>query len=137
MPRCIKSDDVKQIGARLREARLRKKMSQSVLGDHLGITFQQVQKYENGTNRISAATLAVAAGILEAPLTFLMIGSESDRGDTVGLDDPDAMAAKRIVASLTSPIAKRAAIQALLGIKKAFEPDAQAAPLGLSDRRAA
>lgn len=137
MPRASISDDIKQIGARLREARQRQKMSQSALGEHLGITFQQVQKYETGTNRISAAKLAEAAKLLNVSVTYLMFGSEQDGGDTVGLDDPDAMTAKRIVAGMTNPVAKRAAIQALLGIKKAFEADDEAAPVILNERRAA
>ena len=46
-----------QIGQRIREARRAQGMSQTMLADALGITFQQVQKYENGGNRVSAARL--------------------------------------------------------------------------------
>ena len=137
MPRSSISDDIKMIGCRLREARQRQKMCQTELGEHLSVTFQQIQKYENGKNRISAAKLALAATLLNVSVTYLMFGSEQDRGDTVGLDDPDAMAAKRIVAGMKNPMAKRAAIQALLGIKRAFEADDQEAPVSLSSRRAA
>lgn len=59
------------IGQRVRAARVALKMSQETLAKPLGLTFQQVQKYENGTNRISgsrllkiAATLKVSAGYL-------------------------------------------------------------------------
>ena len=45
------------IGARMREGRLALKMSQTVLGEKLGVTFQQIQKYEKGENRVSAARL--------------------------------------------------------------------------------
>jgi transcriptional regulator with XRE-family HTH domain len=45
------------IGARMREGRLALKMSQTDLGEKLGVTFQQVQKYEKGANRVSAARL--------------------------------------------------------------------------------
>jgi transcriptional regulator with XRE-family HTH domain len=45
------------IGARMREGRLALNMSQAELGKRLGVTFQQVQKYEKGTNRVSAARL--------------------------------------------------------------------------------
>ena len=44
-------------GARLRERRLSLGMSQAALGEYLGLTFQQIQKYERGTNRISASRL--------------------------------------------------------------------------------
>lgn len=137
MPRTMVSNDIKLIGQRLREARQLHGMSQEALGKHFGITFQQVQKYENGKNRISAARLADAAKLLNVSVTYLMFGSEQDRGDTTGLDDPDAMAAKRIVAGMKNPMAKRAAIQALLGIKRAFEADDEEAPVSLNSRRAA
>lgn len=136
MPRSSISDDIKLIGQRLREARLRQNLSQEALGEHFGISFQQVQKYENGKNRISAARLAEAAKLLKVSVTYLMFGSEQDEGDTVGFDDPDALAAKRLVSGMTSPVAKRAAIQALRGIKKAFD-DAEAARAILNERRAA
>jgi transcriptional regulator with XRE-family HTH domain len=45
----------KIIGARLREARLKRNMSQKALGDVLGVSFQQIQKYESGQNKISVS----------------------------------------------------------------------------------
>lgn len=45
------------IAANLKKARLRHKMSQSVAPQYLGVTYQQLQKYENGANRISAVRL--------------------------------------------------------------------------------
>jgi transcriptional regulator with XRE-family HTH domain len=45
------------IGARMRESRVAINMSQAVLGEKLGVTFQQIQKYESGRNRVSAARL--------------------------------------------------------------------------------
>ena len=47
----------KYIGARMRESRLALNMSQTDLGEKLGVTFQQIQKYEKGRNRVSAARL--------------------------------------------------------------------------------
>jgi len=49
-------------------------MSQTALGDALGITFQQVQKYEKGTNRISASRLQQACDILQVPIAFFFEG---------------------------------------------------------------
>jgi transcriptional regulator with XRE-family HTH domain len=60
----------KLIGARVRLARHARNMSQSDLGLCLGVTFQQIQKYENGSNRFSAGTLLEIAGIVEMPLAF-------------------------------------------------------------------
>jgi transcriptional regulator with XRE-family HTH domain len=56
------------VGSRLRMRRQIVSMSQEKLGELLGITFQQVQKYEKGTNRISASRLFYAAKILGVPV---------------------------------------------------------------------
>lgn len=53
------------IGARIRVYRRSAKVSQTELGQHLGVTFQQVQKYENGKNRISAGKVASIAKLLK------------------------------------------------------------------------
>jgi transcriptional regulator with XRE-family HTH domain len=53
------------IGARLRAFRLQRNMSQTDLGKPLGITFQQVQKYENGKNRISGSALVKVCELLD------------------------------------------------------------------------
>ena len=58
------------IGDRVRLARAIKRMSQEKLAGHLGVTFQQVQKYEKGTNRISASTLFQIAKVLEVDILF-------------------------------------------------------------------
>ena len=59
-----------QVGSRVRMRRLMRGMSQEKLGDALGLTFQQVQKYEKGTNRMGSSRLQQAANILEVPVTF-------------------------------------------------------------------
>jgi transcriptional regulator with XRE-family HTH domain len=56
------------VGSRIRMRRQIVSMSQEKLGELLGITFQQVQKYEKGTNRISASRLYYAAKILGVPV---------------------------------------------------------------------
>ena len=60
----------KHVGSRVRMRRLMVSMSQEKLADQLGITFQQVQKYEKGTNRISASRLQQLCNILEVPVSF-------------------------------------------------------------------
>jgi len=50
-------------------------MSQSALGDALGVTFQQVQKYERGANRVSASRLQHMAHILKVPVAFFFEGA--------------------------------------------------------------
>ncbi|MBC8008113.1 MAG: helix-turn-helix transcriptional regulator [Prolixibacteraceae bacterium] len=56
------------VGKRIRTQRLVRKMSQSELGKHLGITFQQIQKYESGVNRVGAGRLQLIAKIFELPV---------------------------------------------------------------------
>lgn len=58
------------VGNRLRLGRKMLNVSQEKLAENLGVTFQQVQKYENGTNRISASRLHQAARILDVPVSF-------------------------------------------------------------------
>lgn len=61
-----------QIGARIRAARHSKGITQETLGAKLGLTFQQIQKYENGKNRIAASTLYDLATALEIPMYWFM-----------------------------------------------------------------
>jgi transcriptional regulator with XRE-family HTH domain len=55
----------KHVGARVRMRRMMLDMSQTDLGEALGITFQQIQKYEKGTNRVSASRLQQIAQVLQ------------------------------------------------------------------------
>ena len=59
------------IGARMREGRRKLNMTQEGLGEKLGVTFQQIQKYEKGRNRVSAARLFVICEILDVPLASM------------------------------------------------------------------
>lgn len=63
------------VGARVRQRRMTLGISQERLGQALGLTFQQVQKYEKGTNRIGASRLYQIAQILQVPETFLFEGA--------------------------------------------------------------
>ncbi len=58
------------VGARLRQRRTLLGMTQTNLGDALGLTFQQVQKYERGTNRISASRLYDLARLLDVTVEY-------------------------------------------------------------------
>ena len=58
------------VGSRVRLRRNMLGMSQEKLGERLGITFQQVQKYEKGTNRVGASRLQAIASILDTPVSF-------------------------------------------------------------------
>jgi transcriptional regulator with XRE-family HTH domain len=67
----------KEVGSRVRMRRISIGMSQEKLGDMLGLTFQQVQKYEKGTNRISVARLVDIAKILGVDIHFFFDGIKS------------------------------------------------------------
>ncbi len=68
------------IGKRVRALRLQRGMSQTELANALDLTFQQVQKYEKGANRISAGRLQRIAEILEVPVTFFFSGFSEEHG---------------------------------------------------------
>jgi transcriptional regulator with XRE-family HTH domain len=68
------------VGARIRLLRKRRKMSQQELGTALGVTFQQVQKYENGKNRVGASRLHMVAIALNVPITELFDGASGRSG---------------------------------------------------------
>lgn len=65
----------KHVGSRVRMRRMMLGMSQEKLGDSLGLTFQQVQKYEKGTNRIGASRLQQISNILQVPVAFFFEGA--------------------------------------------------------------
>src|SRR6202012_991746 len=65
----------KHVGSRVRMRRMMLAMSQEKLGDALGLTFQQVQKYEKGTNRIGASRLQQIAQILQVQVSFFFEGA--------------------------------------------------------------
>lgn len=68
----------KQIGMRVRAARVEIKMSQEKLGELLGLTFQQVQKYEKGTNRIAGPRLIQIAKALQKSTAYFLHGLGDD-----------------------------------------------------------
>ena len=77
----------KHVGARVRMRRMMLSMSQEKLGDALGLTFQQVQKYEKGTNRIGASRLQQIAHILQVPVSFFFEGAPSGVPHTGGMSE--------------------------------------------------
>lgn len=72
----------KHVGARVRMRRMMLGMSQEKLGDALGLTFQQVQKYEKGANRIGASRLQQIGHILQVPIAFFFDGAPAAAGFT-------------------------------------------------------
>jgi transcriptional regulator with XRE-family HTH domain len=75
----------KHVGSRVRMRRMMLQMSQEKLGEALGLTFQQVQKYEKGTNRIGASRMQQIAQVLQVPVSFFF-------EDAPGVSAPDGNA---------------------------------------------
>ncbi len=67
----------KYVGSRIRMRRIMLGMSQEKLGDALGLTFQQIQKYEKGTNRVGASRLQQIAEVLQVHVSFMFEGAPS------------------------------------------------------------
>ncbi|MFM9975104.1 MAG: helix-turn-helix domain-containing protein [Beijerinckiaceae bacterium] len=76
------------VGARVKLRRVFVGLSQEKLGDALGITFQQVQKYEKGTNRIGASRLQQASTILGVPVNFFFEGAPRGGEMAIGFNEP-------------------------------------------------
>jgi transcriptional regulator with XRE-family HTH domain len=105
------------VGLRIRTARLAAGLSQERLGNELGVTFQQVQKYEKGSNRVGASRLSNAAKILSVPVSFFFENDE--RGDNSGkadngllamteaLSTPEGIRIARALARISDPNVRR------------------------------
>ena len=72
----------KHVGSRVRLRRMMLGMSQAKLGDGIGLTFQQVQKYEKGTNRMGASRLQQISHILQIPIPFFFEGAPQLTGQS-------------------------------------------------------
>jgi transcriptional regulator with XRE-family HTH domain len=82
----------KHVGSRVRMRRLMLEMSQERLGEALGLTFQQVQKYEKGTNRIGASRIQQICDILQIPVSFLFEGVPGGSLNAEGFVEPPSPA---------------------------------------------
>ena len=109
-----------EIGRRIRALRLERGLSQTDLGTLLDVTFQQVQKYEKGVNRVAAGRLQRVAKALEVPITFFyagegeeLSGSDVDSID-VGLGFLETAGAVRLVRAysrIKDPLMRRALVE--------------------------
>jgi transcriptional regulator with XRE-family HTH domain len=105
------------VGANLRLHRNAARISQTEMAERLGVTFQQVQKYEKGTNRLSAGRLLTVAQLLKVPVTTFYEGA---RGGMAKDTPPLLLLAKRDAFRLSEAFSKiedhrlRSAIVALV-----------------------
>ncbi len=86
-PRDTVSSDV-ELGQKIRALRIARKVSQADLGEHLGVSFQQIQKYEKGLNRVSAARLQQLAAFFDVEITdfYALFAEEAVDSIILGTD---------------------------------------------------
>jgi transcriptional regulator with XRE-family HTH domain len=113
----------RHVGARLRALRRQLRLSQTQLAEALGVTFQQVQKYENGTNRVSASMMVRAARRLDVTPGYFFEGVDALPADGGPASPFLAMAGERTGLSLAEiwPDLTSEAKQALLQLAQAFK----------------
>jgi len=116
------TDQDRIIGARLRGLRKSQHLSQAELGAAIGVTFQQIQKYENGSNRVSGANMVTLCKMLKTtPDALLGIKSNSKPSDDMLdlLDDP--IIRRALYALHELPPQKRSAVaRCMMSIVEAF-----------------
>ena len=98
------------VGRNLKRLRLVRGMSQEKLADELGVTFQQVQKYEKGTNRIAAPKMLKAARILECGILNLYDGCGAPDGTSTVVPDLSSTGLRLAITMTRLPQAKQETI---------------------------
>jgi transcriptional regulator with XRE-family HTH domain len=121
-----------EVGLNLRRARLARGYSQASLAEQLGLTFQQIQHYERGGNRVSASMLVRAARALEIPAADLLPAEDGqglEPSVTRRMSEVRGMAAlANAYCALRSPALRRAVLQVVRVMAKE-----QKAPAGLAE----
>jgi transcriptional regulator with XRE-family HTH domain len=126
----------KYVGSRVRMRRIMLGMSQEKLGEALGLTFQQVQKYEKGTNRVGASRIQQISEILQVPVSFLFEGGPSGNasGDNFSegtspsyvsdfLATSEGLALTRAFTRITDSKLRRSIVELVEQIAAREEPD--------------
>jgi transcriptional regulator with XRE-family HTH domain len=111
------------VGARLRARRLEVELSQQELAKRIGITFQQVQKYESGSNRISAGRLKDISEALGVPIAYFFTegGDDHARKSWTSpawdlMKEPGARKLLRAYAKLNSPTLRKSVLHVVQGL---------------------
>ena len=112
------------VGSRVRLRRTMQGVSQEKLGEALGVTFQQVQKYEKGTNRIGASRMQQIAEVLKVPVSFFFEDAPGTAARAEGmaeptatnyvvdfLSTPDGIQLNRAFVRITNPAVRRRVIE--------------------------
>jgi len=131
MPR-RKSDPLDaMVGAKVRVFRINRGISQTALAEKLGVTFQQVQKYEKGANRIGASRLSQIATALDISIADLFEPSREKKAADIDspfklLAEPGALRVLKAYVQTSDPAVRRAIVKLIEGIASR-EPSSRSA----------
>jgi transcriptional regulator with XRE-family HTH domain len=110
------------VGQNIRICRLQKGLSQTELGERIGVTFQQIQKYEKGANRVGASRLTQISGVLGVPLPTLFEGAPTagqampDQSARALLTHPHSLRLLQAFDKITSDAMRSAVLQMIESI---------------------
>ena len=112
-----------RVGSRVRLRRTLLGLNQPALGEALGLTFQQIQKYERGVNRISASKLWKLTQVLDVPVSFFFDGVAEDQAgqtpsDIDPLHKPETLAFVRAYYRITDPKARHSLFELVKALAK-------------------
>jgi len=111
----------KHVGARVRARRAGMRISQSKLGDAIGVTFQQVQKYENGANRIGASNLYKIARELSVDVGYFFDGISEDMYEA-SLSDPYGLQEGPATPYEADPLASKSSLALIHDFQRIQDP---------------
>ncbi|HET8726067.1 MAG TPA: helix-turn-helix transcriptional regulator [Alphaproteobacteria bacterium] len=117
------------VGANLRRLRRRRGLSQAQLGAPLDLTFQQIQKYEKGTNRVSASMLVRIANLLGVPIGALFDGIATDPAPSPSvaeLNDPAVREMLGCLLAIEDPTLRRTLRLHLTALMETAAPESRA-----------
>jgi transcriptional regulator with XRE-family HTH domain len=120
----------KHVGTRLRMRRLMLNMSQTEVANALGLTFQQVQKYEKGFNRVSASRLQHLCRILDVPVSFFFDGAPQAHG----LPAPPRTEMDQVSVALNSCLATSDGLALVTAYTRIRDPKVRRALVALVER---
>jgi transcriptional regulator with XRE-family HTH domain len=113
----------KHVGARVRLRRTLLGMSQEKLGEALGLTFQQVQKYERGANRVGASRLFDLGRVLDVPVSFFFDGMDADTMASSPAAQAAGSAAITTAEDAVDPMATRETLELVRAYYAIRDPD--------------
>lgn len=116
------TDIDKQVGARIRTRRQALQISQGGLAEAAGVTFQQIQKYEKGSNRVSTSRLAQIAEALEVPVAYLFDGLDGTKAAPDLLADPQIAKLLSAFTAIQNEVLRQALVDMTLAMGRAGAP---------------